>query len=61
MRGAVPPLSQYYFIAWFLIKQWIRLHVVVLSYVQGNCTFTFYLLSMNILHFTFNFDGILKY
>jgi len=31
MSGAIPPLTQYVFMAWCLIKQWIRLHDVVLS------------------------------
>jgi len=30
MHGAVPPLSQYIFMAWCLIKQWLHLHGVVL-------------------------------
>jgi hypothetical protein len=31
MRGAIPPLPQYAFMAWCLIKQWIHLQVVVLG------------------------------
>jgi hypothetical protein len=31
MLEAVPPLRHYVFMSWFLIKQWIRLHGVVLS------------------------------
>jgi len=31
MRGAIPPLSQYVFMEWYLIKQWIRFHEVVLN------------------------------
>jgi hypothetical protein len=34
MIGAVPPLLQYVFMAWCLIKQWIRLQGMVLSYRQ---------------------------
>jgi len=29
--GTVPPLPQYVFMAWCLIKQWIHLHGMVLS------------------------------
>jgi hypothetical protein len=31
MRGAIPPLPQYVFMAWCLIKQWVRLLGVVLT------------------------------
>jgi hypothetical protein len=31
MRGNIHPLSQCVFMAWFLIKQWICLHGVVLK------------------------------
>jgi hypothetical protein len=31
IRGAIPPLPQYVFSSWFLIKQRMRLHGVVLS------------------------------
>jgi len=30
-RGAVPPISTYGFMAWYLIKQRIRLHNMILS------------------------------
>jgi len=28
MHGAIPPLTQYVFLTWCLIKQWIHLHRV---------------------------------
>jgi len=29
MREVIPPLPQHVFTAWYLIKQWVRLHGVV--------------------------------
>jgi len=40
MRGAIPPLHQYVFTAWCLIKQWMCLHSMVLSYAQGQLYLT---------------------
>jgi hypothetical protein len=34
MRGAIPPLSQYVFMGFSLVTYRIRLHGVLLSYVQ---------------------------
>jgi hypothetical protein len=31
MCGTIPPLTQYVFMAWCLINEWITLHFVVLS------------------------------
>jgi len=31
MCGAIPALPQYVFMAWYLIKQWLCLHGMVLS------------------------------
>jgi hypothetical protein len=36
MRGSTPPFPQYVFIIWFLIKQWMHLHGVVLNLAQTN-------------------------
>jgi hypothetical protein len=35
----IPPLPQYVFIVWWLMKQEIRLYGVVLSKTQGLCRF----------------------
>jgi len=48
VHRAVPPLPQYVFITWCLIKQEeTRLHGAILGKVQGN--FTFYLYELRIL------------
>jgi hypothetical protein len=36
MCDAISPLPQHVFIAWCLIRQWILLYGVVLSYAQGQ-------------------------
>jgi hypothetical protein len=36
MRGAVPALFQYVFMAWFLTKKYIRLYGAVRSSAQGQ-------------------------
>jgi len=36
MHGAILPLPQYVFTAWYLIKKEIRLHSMVLNYAQGK-------------------------
>jgi len=36
MRGAITPLPQYASMSWYLVKQWIHLHGVVLSSGQGR-------------------------
>jgi hypothetical protein len=36
MRGAVRPLPQYVFMVWCLIKQWIRVHGMVLIQYKSN-------------------------
>jgi len=46
MHGAVPPLSQYIFIAWCLIKHVVHLNGVMLSYAQGQIYFYLFTLSM---------------
>jgi hypothetical protein len=33
MSGAVPPFPQHVFMAWCLIKQWIRVYGVLFNYV----------------------------
>jgi len=40
IHGVTFPLPQYVFTAWCLIKQWIRLHGVVLKLSLNNFTFT---------------------
>jgi hypothetical protein len=45
--GAVPPLPKYIFMAWCLIKQWMLLCGVVLSYMGGqNLPFSFHRLGL---------------
>jgi len=36
MHGVIPPLPQYIFMVWYLTKQCICLHVMVLSQAQGQ-------------------------
>jgi hypothetical protein len=33
MRAVIPPIPQYAFMSWFLIKHKIRVHCVVISYL----------------------------
>jgi len=36
MQGAIPPLPQYVCMVWYLIKQWIYLHGMILCQAQGQ-------------------------